>query len=141
MEIGDERTDVSQAVRMAATLPVLFQMLDVLPRAGVPEMHVPFVDAVNLPARGRANVFLGKKELGQAWIERESMNAVSGGVNHHRARAIDKVARRNLVRALLQAIFERAVFVVFGDFVMDRKDRSNTGIDIDIGRSVQGIKH
>ena len=141
MEIGNERTDVAQAVRMSAILPVLFQMLDVPPRAGVPEMHVPFVDAVNLSARRRANIFVGKKKLAQAWIERESMNAVSGGVNHHRARAVDKIARRDLVRALLQAVFKRAVFVVFGDFVMDGKDCSNTGIDIDIGRSVQGIEH
>src|SRR5437870_11391563 len=141
MEIGNERTDVAQAVRMSAILPVLFQMLDVPPRAGVPEMHVPFVDAVNLSARRRANIFVGKKKLAQAWIERESMNAVSGGVNHHRARAVDKIARSDLVRALLQAVFERAVFVIFGDLVMDGKDRSNTGIDIDIGRSVQGIEH
>src|SRR3989442_1403279 len=141
MEIGNERTDVAQAVRMSAILPVLFQMLDVPPRAGVPEMHVPFVDAVNLSARRRANIFVGKKKLAQAWIERESMNAVSGGVNHHRARAVDKIARSDLVRALLQAVFERAVFVIFGDLVMDGKDRSNTGVDIDIGRSVQGIEH
>src|SRR5436309_9374424 len=141
MEIGNERTDVAQAVGMSAILPVLFQMLDVPPRAGVPEMHVPFVDAVNLSARRRANIFMGKKKLANTWNERKSTNAVSGGVNHHPARAVDKIAPRDLVRALLQAVFKRAVFVVFGDFVMDGKDCSNTGIDIDIGRSVQGIEH
>src|SRR5262249_47673120 len=112
MEIGDERTDVSQAVRMAAILPVLFQMLDVPPRSVVPEIHFPLVEVENLPARGCENFFVEKKKLAQAGIERESMTAVSGGENHHRARAVDKVARRNLVRALLQAVFERAVFVV-----------------------------
>src|SRR5437667_12794135 len=102
MEIGNERTDVAQAVGMSAILPVLFQMLDVPPRAGVPEMHVHFVDAVNLFARRRANIFVGKRKLAQAWIERESINAVSGRVNHHRSRGVDKIPRTGLVRALLQ---------------------------------------
>src|SRR5438128_11854419 len=104
MEIGNERTDVAQAVRMSAILPVLFQMVYVPPRAGVPEMHVPFVDAVNLSARGRANIFVGKKKLAQAWIERESMNAVTGGVTHHRARPVHKTGRRDVVGALQQPV-------------------------------------
>src|SRR5207244_11451817 len=100
-----------------------------------------FVYAFNLSRARGAKSFVGKKKLGQAWIERESNNAGSGGVNHHRARAVDKIARSHFVRTLLQAVFERAVFVIFGDLVMDGKDRSNTGVDIDIGRSVQGIEH
>src|SRR6184192_3160957 len=133
MKICYQRTDISQAVRMPAILPVLFEIFDVTPRSRIPRMHVPFVDAVDLSAPGGTDVFVGKEELAQAGIQRKSMNAVSGRVNHHRARAIDEIARSDLVAALLQAIFEGAVFVVLGDLAMDRKNGSDTGIDVDIG--------
>ena len=69
------------------------------------------------------------------------MHAVACRVHHHCARAIDEVARGNLGAALLQAIFERAVFAVRGDFAMDGEDRTDTGIHIDVRRPVQRIEH
>src|SRR5262245_37752776 len=117
---------------MSFVVLVILQIADVPPRSFVPRIHVTFVDAVDLAAHGRSNVFVRKKKFTEARIERKSVNTMAGRVDHHRARAINKVARGDLLDAFLQAVFKTAIRRVVGYSPVNRKYGSDTGIDVDV---------
>src|SRR5262249_4029976 len=125
---------------MSLVFIIVFQIVDVSPGPFIPGIHVAFVDAIDLAACRRSNVFMRKKNLSEAWVERESVDAMAGCIHHHRARAVNEVAGGDLVTAFLQAVFETAVRRVVRYSPVNRKYSSDAGIDVDVRRSVQRIK-
>src|SRR5438552_3832901 len=118
MKVCDERSDVPQRIRMSAVFAVFLYLIVVFPGAFVPCVHVAFVDAVDPAAAWSADVFVGKKELPQARIQRETVNAVAGGINHHCARAVNEITGGDLLGTLLQTIFDTSIGGVVCDSSM-----------------------
>src|SRR5262249_34775855 len=52
-----------------------------------------------------------------------------------------EVTRGYLIDALLQTVFDASIGLVVGNSPMNRKYGSDAGIDVDVGGSVQRIKH
>src|SRR6185503_670211 len=119
MEIRDERTNVSQRVRMSTILPIFLDVIDVRARPVIPLAHIALIDAVHLAARRSLDVFVREEELAQTGVQCESVNPVSGGINHDRAGSVNEVTGRNLIAPLLQTILKGSVHRVSGDLSMD----------------------
>src|SRR5215470_5418225 len=66
---------------------------------------------------------------------------MSRRVYHHRARAINEIPGGNLVDAFLKAILEAPIGRVVRNSTVNRENRSDAGIDVDVRRSVQRVKH
>src|SRR5262245_6210341 len=133
MEIRNERTDISQRVRMSAVLPVFLNVFDVGARSVIPLAHVAFIDAVDLAAGWCLDVFVREEELAQTRVERKPVNTVSGGIDHDSAGSVNEVSGSNLVGPLLQAILKGSVHCVFRDLSMDGKNCSDARVHIDVG--------
>src|SRR5262249_2298477 len=104
---------------MSPILLILFYEFDIPSRACIPGMHVAFIDAVDLSAQRRSDVFMREKEFTKTWIQSKSVHAVACGVDHHRARTVNEIASGNLVDALLKAVFNFSIGRVIGDSAVD----------------------
>src|SRR5215831_14074489 len=111
---------------MAELFLSILYVFNVSPGAFIPGMQVTFIDAVDLAARRRPDVFMGEKKLTETRIECESIHAMTGRVHHHRTRAINEVSSGNLVYTFLQTIFNASVRRVVRDSPMNREYGSDT---------------
>ena len=80
-----------------------------------------------------------KQELAQAGLERESVDAVAGGVHEHRARTVHDVAGGELAAARLETIPHRAA-PFGGDARQDREDGPDVDVRVDVRRAVERIE-
>ena len=72
----------------------------------------------------------------------EPVHAVvdAGRVYEHGRRSVDDVARGELPCARLQAVLEASGAPAGRDAVVDREDRADGHVDVDVGRAVEGIE-
>src|SRR6266702_3759640 len=96
MEVCDERADVAGVLRLDLPLAVLERAHHALHRRG-PAVPVAFVDAVVLADRGGGDVGVRQQKLADRGIEGEAVHPLSRGVDEHRTRAVQDVARRDLL--------------------------------------------
>ena len=73
-------------------------------------------------------------------VEREAMDAVAGGVDHHGRGAVDDVTGRDLPQAGLQDIGEGRAGARVRVAAQDREDRADADVDIDIAEPSSGSK-
>src|SRR3972149_4310094 len=118
---------------------VLFlKVLYIFLHAVIPPAVVSFVDAVNLPLFWDADVLVGKKELADAWIKCESVNAISCCVDKHRRRAVDAVSGSDLLVPRLKTIPHRPL-AAWRDAAIDRKNCTNGHVCINVGGTIERI--
>ena len=126
---------------MAQVFAVFLQIFDVTPGTGIPFSYVSLVDAVNSPARRSLDVFMAEKEFAQTGIEGESVYSMARRINHHRARAIEKITGSDLAVSSLEAVFERAVLGAIRPFAVYGEDRPDAGVGVNVRGPIQRIEH
>ena len=138
MEIGDERADVAGVLGLNFSIAVLERAHDALHRRG-PAVPVALVDAVVLADIGGADAGVREQELADRGVEREAVHALASGVDQHRARAVEDVPGRRLAIPRLQAVTLGRALLLAGDAAVDREDRADRDVDVDVHRAVERI--
>ena len=142
VEVGHEGTDVARRVGARGRIVgrLLLHPLDVLLEARLPGVVVALVDRVDVAAVRRGDAGVREQELADGRVEREAVDAVAGRVDEDRGRAVDDIARRNLLAAALErALDGHLPHVVVGDAV-DREDGPDGDVDVDVGRAVERVE-
>ena len=80
-----------------------------------------------------------QQEFADRRIERKAVHALPRRVDEHRARAVEDVTSGDLRATLLQTIGERAGSPFGSAATMDRKDRPDRNVDVDVGRAIEWI--
>jgi hypothetical protein len=81
---------------------------------------------------------VGEQELADGRIESKPRNALTGGVHQHGARAVDHIARRDLLAARLEHIGFGSP-ALCGHPAIDAEDGADGTVDIDVRRAIEGI--
>src|SRR6185437_1183605 len=111
------------------------QRADVL----IPHLFVRIVDG-EIPAVLRyPDVRVRQEKFADLRIQREAVHALARGVDHHRAGAVDHVARRHLAATRLQHVLHLPASTA-RDLAQNGEDGAHRNVDVDIGRPVQRIE-
>ena len=82
---------------------------------------------------------MGKQEFADRRIEREAVRALPRRVDHHRARAVDDVPRRDLATSRLQHVLE-LTGAATRDLANDGEDGADGHVHVDVRRAVERIE-
>ena len=82
---------------------------------------------------------MGEAEYAQRRVVGEGVDAVTGGVHQHGGRTVNHITRCDLGAARLQEVFFGHRRADRRDATVDRENRTDRDVDIDVGRTVQRI--
>src|SRR5438128_1887560 len=138
VEIRDQRPDVAGVLGLDPPLAVLEGRDDPLHR-GSPAIPVALVHAVVLPHGGGRDVGMRQQELADRGVEGEAVHPLTRRVHEHRARAVEAVARGDLLLPCLQTVGDARRGALPGHATMDREHRADRDLDVDVGGAVEGV--
>src|SRR5690606_23536473 len=107
---------------------------------GRPAGVVPLVDRVGVAAGRDLDVLVAEQELADGGIEGEPVDSVAGRVDQHVGGAVDHVAGGDDVAPGLEAVLELAGTVARALPAVDREDRADGGVDVDVAGAVERIE-
>ena len=136
MEVRDERTDVPAA---EAGLHGLAAPVDEGLRGRAALRLDGVVDAVGGAAVRKRHSGVGQEELPDRGVEGEPVHTRAGGVDQHRARAVEDVASRDLGGPGLQEVLCGERLAHGRDAPDDAENRADADVHVNIGRPVERI--
>src|SRR5665811_141867 len=104
-----------------------------------PVTTVGHVDGKFLRVFRNLHVGVGQEEVTYVAIQREAVNAVTGGDHHHGVRAVQRVTGTHLLGARLHEIRSSRIGHAFRT-TQDGENRTDGDIHVDVGRSIQRIE-
>jgi hypothetical protein len=139
VEVRHQRTDVARGVRALRRFILLLAVFDVFLHAERELDVVAFVDGIHVAARREAHFLVGEAEHAQRRVISKGVDAVTGGVHQHGGRTVNHITRCDLGAARLQEVFFGHRRADRRDATVDRENRTDRDVDIDVGRTVQRI--
>ena len=82
---------------------------------------------------------MGEEELPDGGVVGEAIDATSRGVDHHRGAAIEDVASGDEVLGGLQEVLHGGGLRQGGPAAVDAEDGADADVDVDVGRTVEGV--
>ncbi len=139
MEIGHERADVPAVLGLHAVGEIALESAHRDLHRLVPPTEVALVHAVVGADPRSDDPRVRQQELADRRIECEAVDTLPRRVDQHRARPVHHVARRDLLASGLKHVC-RGAAPLHADSPVDAEDGPNRGIDVDVGRAVEGIE-